>query len=283
MRKKSLVTYLIVAAVAFSVFAGAVPSNIYAAKSSTNLTNSDSTDGDTPDVTAEPTDTETDGTEKTDSNSDSKNNKNDKTDTTEAESDTTVSKTKDDSTATTTSSDDTSTSKKKKTTTSNSSASSKTDAKGNTILMTEKERHKKFLSKTNPKRGTKPANAVNRPAYLGFTYADFGTFNSYSSDNGLGGTPVYLLGTIMEIEKVAENVSYYQTVLLVNDCDGYQWYMRVDIEKSKYDMFKAQYLGKAGYIYGIYSGYSGVTNRPMIDVTILHITGGVPTNMALYR
>ncbi|MCR5687364.1 MAG: hypothetical protein K6G58_05025 [Lachnospiraceae bacterium] len=175
----------------------------------------------------------------------------------------------------------------KKTTSGSSSnsstkSSSVTDSHGNRALMTESQRRNKFRSKTNPKRGEKP-DSVNRPKAFGFTYADFGTYNSYSSDNGLGGNPIYLLGTITDIQKAYENDLNYGTAVMVNDCDGYQWYMRVEVSKLKYDLFRKDYLGKSGYIYGRYSGYSGVTNRPMLDITVIQPNGGVMTDMKLYR
>ncbi len=164
-----------------------------------------------------------------------------------------------------------------------SSGSSSTDANGNKLLMTESQRRKAFLSKTNPKRGTKPAASVPRPALNGFAYADFGTFNSYNSDNNLGGTPVYLLGTIMNIEKAAEDEQNYHCVLAVNDCDGYQWYVRAIIAKNNFDNFKTLFNGKAGYLFGIYSGYSGVTSRPMIDVNYIQPNGAAITDLNLFR
>ena len=147
--------------------------------------------------------------------------------------------------------------------------------------MTQRQRRNKFISKTNPKRGEKPLT-VPRPASAGFEYADFAKFNSYNSENKLGGTPVYLLGTIMDIQPVKQNGSEYSLAVMVNDCDGYQWYMRCKCDKSKYDMLKAELLGKAANIYGIYSGYSGVTNRPMLDITSVFEVGGNAVNMALY-
>ena len=178
-----------------------------------------------------------------------------------------------------------STSKSSKSSKSSSSKSStpQVDEKGNTILMTQSQRRKKFASKTNPKRDEKVVTTVYKPNFNGFTYADFNTCNSYNSENGLGGHPIYLVGTITDIEKVYENTSYYGTAILVNDMDGFQWYMRAEIAKDKYDLFRNSFLGKAGYIYGIYSGYSGVTNRPMMDITVVTPIGGVPVDMKLYQ
>ena len=179
------------------------------------------------------------------------------------------------------------TTKTTKTTTksSKSSGSSMTDSKGNKLLMTESQRRKRFGSKTNPKRGEKPVimSTIPKPPINGFVYADFGSCNAYNSDSGLGGSPMYLVGTIMEIEKVYENNSCYGTVLLVNDVDGYQWYMRVEVDKPMYDAFKQQFTGKAGYIFGTNAGYSGVTYRPMLDVVMIAPNGEIPADMALYH
>ncbi len=166
---------------------------------------------------------------------------------------------------------------------SSSGSAAKYDDRGNLILMTDSQRRAKWRSRTNPKRGTDPGNTKFRPAYNGFTYADFGTCNSYNSDNHLGGQYMYLLGTIMDIEKVYENPAYYGVAIMVNDCDGYQWYMRAYINKLQYANFRALFLGKSGYIFGYYSGYSGVTNRPMMDMTVMYPNGGFATNLSAFQ
>lgn len=179
----------------------------------------------------------------------------------------------------------TTTSKSSKSSGSKSSASStpKVDSHGNTILMTDSQRRSRFRSKTNPKRGADPGNTKYRPPYNGFTYADFGTCNSYNSENHLGGRYIYMLGTIMDIEKVYENPTYYGVAILVNDCDGYQWYMRAEVEKMQYANFRALFIGKSGYLFGKYSGYSGVTDRPMMDLTVIYPTGSYAVNMNMFK
>ena len=157
----------------------------------------------------------------------------------------------------------------KKTTTSSGSSkkttASSSDSDGYKVLLTDKQRASKFKSKTNPKMGATPIT-LPRPASAGFPYADFAKYNDYNSDNHLGGTPIYLLGTVMDVQPVKEGDSDYKVAVMVNDCDGYQWYVRVNCSKAKYDLMKNEILGKAGYIYGTYAGYSGVTNRPMMDM-----------------
>lgn len=178
----------------------------------------------------------------------------------------------------------------------NNSASSSQSSSGNVVtsntssgssssfsdLMTESQRRKSFSSKINPKRGTTPVTLV-RPDSAGYKYASFGTYNSYASDNKLGNTPIYLLGTIMSINKVGQSNSHYKLAIMVNDCDGYQWYMRATCLKDNFELLKSEINGKAAYIYGIYAGYSGVTNRPMMDMKNVFVVGGNAVSIALYQ
>lgn len=174
----------------------------------------------------------------------------------------------------------------KKTTTSSGSSgkttSSSTSSDGYKELMTERQRKNRFWSKTNPKMG-KEVTTPARPSSAGFEYADFGKLNNYNSKNNLGGTPIYLLGTVMDIKPVKEKDGDYKVAVMVNDCDGYQWYMRVKCSKAKYELMKNEIFGKAGYIYGTYAGYSGVTQRPMMDMTIMIEVPGNAVNMAIYQ
>lgn len=162
-----------------------------------------------------------------------------------------------------------------------SNSSSKSSSKTAGELLTEKQRKKLYASKTNPQKGTKPVTPA-RPAYQGYAYADFGTYNSYESENHLGGKPIYLLGTITDIVPFTEDGARYRVAMLVNDCDGYQWYMRVFVDKTKLEQFKADFMGKAANIYGGYAGYSGVLNRPMMDATIIIETTGKATDLTQY-
>ena len=149
-------------------------------------------------------------------------------------------------------------------------------------LMTDKQRKSRFRSKTNPKKGASPKTPA-RPKSAGFSYADFGKYNSYNSENGLGGTPIYLLGTIMDMQPVKQAGEEYQVAVMVNDCDNYQWYMRCKCDKSKYELMKKELLGKSAYIYGTYSGYSGITNRPMMDMESVFEVGGKSFYMSIYE
>ena len=231
----------------------------------TNGTISDSSNSGSNDTTPTSTDTASNDDSKTNNNNDaSKSND---------------SKAKNNSD--TAQSDNSNRSKKSNTTAGNSSRSSSSSSSGKE-LMTQSQRKKRFWSKTNPKRGEKPVTTP-RAASAGFSYADFATYNSYNSDNHLGGTPIYLLGTIMDMQPVKEDGSQYTVAVMVNDCDGYQWYMRVKCDKSKYDLMKSQLSGKAANIYGQYSGYSGVTNRPMMDIGAVFIIGGSGINMSAYQ
>ncbi len=169
----------------------------------------------------------------------------------------------------------------KNATTNNATAKSDGSSSGKD-LMTERQRHNKFLSKTNPKRG-KSVITPARPKSAGFSYADFGSYNDYNSNNGRGGDFIYLLGTIMTMEPVKQNGDVYSVAMMVNDCDGYQWYMRFNCSKTNYAALKAELTGKQAYIYGRFGGYSGVTDRPMMDTWTVLEVGGKALDLRLFR
>ncbi len=170
----------------------------------------------------------------------------------------------------------------KKTTSKNSSGSGSKSSSGSGELMTQKQRRNKFLSKSNPARGKKP-KTEQRPDVDGYAYADFARFNSYNSDNGLGGTPIYLYGTIKDVQAVKQNGSVYGVAVMVDDSDGYQWYMRCNCNKANFDALKSELKGKKANIFGTYAGYSGVTNRPMMDMARLVDADGNDTDMSLFN
>ena len=217
------------------------------------------------------------------SSSDSKTDKLDLTDSTLA-SDSTTTNTSDDS-STKSKTSKTTASSGDKSATASSGKSTKTtgsDSSSGNTLMTDKQRKSRFRSKTNPKMGTK-VKTESREDSAGYSYANFGTYNSYNSENGLGGTPIYLLGTFTDVQAVKQSGSEYQVAVMVNDCDKYQWYMRCKCDKDKYELLKKKLKGKTAYIYGTYSGYSGVTNRPMMDMTSVIEVGGDSYFMSDYE
>lgn len=125
-----------------------------------------------------------------------------------------------------------------------------------------------FGSRTNPKKGTKPVS-VPKPAVNGCIYGDFATFNSLASENKLGGTPIYICGTIKSVEKLAATGDIFYGAFMVDDCDGYQWCATMDIPSANFDLVKATYTGKTGYIFGLYNGYSTDMSRPLLDIATI--------------
>lgn len=134
-------------------------------------------------------------------------------------------------------------------------------------LMSQAQRRSKYGSKTNPKKGEKPATTP-KPAVNGYLYADFATFNSYDSENHLGGTPIYIIGTVTDVAAFIQNTNQYRVGVMLTDSDGYQWYLRMWVSKSKFEDFKTAIKGQTGCFYGGYAGYSGVLTRPMMDITV---------------
>ena len=170
----------------------------------------------------------------------------------------------------------------KKSSSKSSSGSGSKNSSGVTELMTQKQRRSKFMSKSNPPRGKKP-KTEQRPDNDGYAYADFARFNSYNSDNGLGGTQIYLFGTIKDVQAVKQNGSVYGVAVMVDDSDGYQWYMRCTCNKANFDALKADLKGRKANIFGTYAGYSGVTNRPMMDMNRLVDADGNDIDLSLYN
>lgn len=127
---------------------------------------------------------------------------------------------------------------------------------------------KNFGSKTNPQIGTKPIT-IPKPAVNGFIYGDFATFNSLSSENKLGGTPIYILGTIKSVEKLAVTGDIYYGAFMIDDCDGYQWCATMDIQSSNFAIIQHKYTGMAAYVYGLYRGYSKDLHRPLLDISLI--------------
>ena len=127
---------------------------------------------------------------------------------------------------------------------------------------------KNFGSKTNPQIGTKPIT-IPKPAVNGFIYGDFATFNSLSSENKLGGTPIYILGTIKSVEKLAVTGDIYYGAFMIDDCDGYQWCATMDIQSSNFAIIQHKYTGMAAYVYGLYKGYSKDLRRPLLDISLI--------------
>ncbi len=91
----------------------------------------------------------------------------------------------------------------------------------------------------------------------GFEKAEYEKFNSYASENGLGGTLIYVEGRIVEKENVGDDLA-----LILQQDDGNKWLVGVPKTKEIEEI-----NGKSLRIYGEYLGYSDVYDLPALMVS----------------
>lgn len=103
---------------------------------------------------------------------------------------------------------------------------------------------------TETKEGNLPENID------GYEYAEFERFNSYAEDNGLGGTKVYIFGTLDKVDEKDDVV--YGNV----KTDAGNW--SVIFGYSQIDEIKDVFQNNEIYAFGVYSGYSDLLKTPDI-------------------
>lgn len=107
-----------------------------------------------------------------------------------------------------------------------------------------------------------PAGLTN-----GYEFGEFDKFNSFASENGLGGTMVWINGTFenvssFDLSEVQASLVAYITV--VTDEDGHDWLVELDLNEygpiDKYESLEGHQL----CILGQYDGFSEVYETPVI-------------------
>ena len=131
---------------------------------------------------------------------------------------------------------------------------------------------KMYASGTNPARGTS-VETPDRPDSRGYSYAKFGTYNDFASNNGLNGAKVYIKGKVDVILPVSKDSTkiggktliMYGVGILITDEDGHQWIVNGAVNTNKFKAMQTDLRGKEVTFYGEYSGYSGALLMPAID------------------
>lgn len=96
----------------------------------------------------------------------------------------------------------------------------------------------------------------------GYKYADFKTYNSYASENGLGDTCVYVIGKVIKTVDIGNLTS-----IMIQSDDGGNWLASVgDSELFSKKEFSA-YVGKSIKCFGKYTGFSDITKTPAMFIT----------------
>ena len=94
----------------------------------------------------------------------------------------------------------------------------------------------------------------------GFEKAEYDRFNSLASENGLGGTKVYIDGTISEVIFDETNIMG----LIVKQADDNEWIISIGQEpRFSYDKLNAM-IGTSVRVFGVYPGLSLEFKKPML-------------------
>lgn len=99
----------------------------------------------------------------------------------------------------------------------------------------------------------------------GYELADFDKFNSPASENGLGGTFIYIDGTVGEIETTNIDIGDALNCVVTTE-DGKQWSVLLSFSIGSTKENYINFVGEKAVVCGIYNGYSGKLNMPAMDM-----------------
>ena len=109
-----------------------------------------------------------------------------------------------------------------------------------------------------------------------YKIAQFNQYNSFASENGLDGDKVQVVGLLSEMEVLEEKGYAY-----LKQADGYEWLLIFGLE-SEIDIQEIEdsFMFRDFKAYGVYTGFSGTMQRPVIEVDKFECEGKeyVPTD-----
>lgn len=118
---------------------------------------------------------------------------------------------------------------------------------------------------------SKEENTVIHEDIDGFKYADFDTYNSYASENGLGNTKVYINAHVNEII----DISPYGSLIASSD-DGGKWLLSIGYTSVfPLENLEETFNDKDIQCFGLYTGYSDITKTPAMMVTKIKYDGKI--------
>ena len=91
---------------------------------------------------------------------------------------------------------------------------------------------------------------------------EYDKFNSYASDNGLGGTLIYIEGKVLNQTELSES-EVPILLIIIEQNDGNRWAVNVTSESEIKEIDK-----KNVRIFGTYQGFSDVANLPTLTVAV---------------
>lgn len=107
------------------------------------------------------------------------------------------------------------------------------------------------------------AKSISTPANIdGFQRANFDKFNSPASENGLGGTKIYIDGILEDVDIIKDTNILYG---VLNDSVG-KWNVNISLEGKKFIKTAELLEGVSVRIFGVYAGFSSKFDRPTVDL-----------------
>lgn len=105
---------------------------------------------------------------------------------------------------------------------------------------------------------------TKEPEYIdGFEVAEYEKFNSYASENGLGGTLICIEGKVLNQTIIGDNSELPTMALILEQDDGNRWCASI-ISDSEVNGI----TDKNARVFGTYQGFSDVVNLPIVAVAI---------------
>lgn len=125
----------------------------------------------------------------------------------------------------------------------------------------------KQTQETNTTTPESTSATVNIPDNFtdGYGLADFNKFNSNASENGLGGSLIYIEGVVGDIETVnsGDEETYF---CKVTTDDSKQWLVILNLKIIATKESYTSFVGNKAIICGTYTGYSSVHNMPAMNM-----------------
>ena len=117
--------------------------------------------------------------------------------------------------------------------------------------------------------------------YKKYEEAEFSKFNSYASENGLGGTRVWVEGFYDEVNIIDSDGFHIMHSTLTDD-KGNRWLLVLDIEEANSKETFEKLINHRILVIGTYDGYSDVFDMPTIFLNSIYDrnTGNITSSVA---
>ena len=117
--------------------------------------------------------------------------------------------------------------------------------------------------------------------YKKYEKAEFSRFNSYASENGLGGTRVWIEGSYDEVN-IIDSDGFHIMHSTLTDTEGNKWLLVLDVEEANSKDTFEKIINHKIMVTGAYDGYSDVFDMPAIFLNSIYDrnTGNITSSIA---